>query len=59
MYEIGQVLGLVRHVYAAKKPYVRDKALNIPNKERVGEQLRPDPYIKRRKNNNKKKGALL
>lgn len=44
VYEIGQVLGFVRHVYAAKKPYVRDKALNIANKERMEEQLRPDPY---------------
>jgi hypothetical protein len=49
VYEIGQVLGLVRHVYTAKKPYVRDRALNVANKERLGEGLRPDPYVKRRK----------
>ena len=47
-YEIGQETGLVRHVYADKKPYVRDKALNIANKERLGEQLREDPYVKRK-----------
>lgn len=47
-YEIGQEAGLVRHVYTGKKPYVRDKALNIANKERLGEQLREDPYVKRK-----------
>src|SRR5215216_546216 len=52
VYEIGQVLGLVRHVYTAKKPYARDRALNVANKERLGERLRPDPYVNRRKNNN-------
>jgi hypothetical protein len=44
VYEIGKVLGLVRHVYTTKKPYARDRALNVANKERLREELRPDPY---------------
>ena len=55
-FEIGQVLGLVRHVYTGRKPYVRDRALNLANKQRLGEQLRPDPYFKR---NNRKRRPLV
>jgi hypothetical protein len=44
VFEIGQALGLVRHLHPADKPYVRDRAMNTANKERLGETLRSDPY---------------
>jgi hypothetical protein len=46
-YEIERAVGLIERsdeVAMEKKPYVRDRALNIANKKRTGEEIRQDPY---------------
>ena len=40
-YKVELAAGLVEQ---AQKPYVRDKALNRANSERIDEKIRPDPY---------------
>jgi len=44
-YEVEVEAGLVKA--NVEKPYVRDKALNRANRKRMGEKIRPDPYIAR------------
>ncbi len=47
-YEVELAAGLVEQK-GSEKPYVRDKALNRANNERIGERIRPDPYPAREK----------
>ena len=44
-YDIERAVGLVEQTSESrKKPYVRDRALNMANKKRLDEETRQDPY---------------
>lgn len=47
-YDVELAAGLVRQASSKReKPYVRDRALNRANSERMGEEIRHDPYAGR------------
>lgn len=45
VYDVELATGVVRRAgRKGEKPYVRDRALNIANSKRTGEEIRSDPY---------------
>ena len=42
-YDVTRTAGLIKQVYSKKRAYVRDKALDNANQERLGTKPRPRP----------------